>query len=397
MKNLEYCSFCGSHKEEVKKLIVDDTVAICSNCVDLCNILITDDDLKPDSSLSSDKQFDAYSIKEHLDKYVIGQEHAKEVLSVALANHYKRINYPSPNIELNKGNVLLWGPTGTGKTLLAKSIAKFMNVPFAIADATSLTEAGYVGEDVENMITMLYTNANNDVYKAETGIVFIDELDKIARKSENPSITRDVSGEGVQQALLKLIEGTICKINLTNKRKNPYAECIEIDTKNILFIAGGSFVGLDKIINNRVNEKSMGFGATVTSNTEITNQMITSADLTAFGLIPELIGRFTTTAVLDNLTVDQLIEVMQKAKNNYLDQYKYLFSIDGITLHFSDDAIKYIAEKCIELKIGVRGIHTELETILMPHMFHMRNYKDQKIKKIIIDIELAMNPKPLFK
>lgn len=396
-KNLRHCSFCGTHKDKVTKLIVGDEVAICSDCIELCNQLIISDHPTQEDVNQDALKFDAYSIKEHLDKLVIGQEKAKMVLSVAISNHYKRINNPVKDIEVQKGNVLLIGPTGSGKTLLARSVAKYLNVPFVVADATNLTEAGYVGEDVESMIAMLLALADNDVKKAERGIVFIDEVDKISRKSESTSITRDVSGEGVQQALLKLVEGTICRVSPIGKRKHPQGETIEVDTKNILFIAGGAFVGLESIIKGRLQGTSMGFGADVKSKDEKQDLSdITPDDLTRFGMIPEFIGRFTTTCALDELTIDQLIMVLTSVKNSFIDQYKYMFSVDNIDLEFTDDAIRQIAQNCINLKTGARGLHTEIERILMPHMFHTRLYKDSGITKLVITPELVHEPRSIL-
>ena len=389
---LNHCSFCGNHKDSVKKLIVGDSVAICSDCIDLCNQLMVDDETETteDHEVSYDPEY----IKDYLDQHVIGQEQAKIVLSVAIANHYKRINKPPKDLEIQKGNVLIVGPTGSGKTLLAKTVARYLRVPFVVSDATSLTEAGYVGDDVESMISMLLNAAGGDKALAERGIVFIDEIDKIARKGESASLTRDVSGEGVQQALLKLVEGTICRVPATGGRKNPSGDMIEVDTKNILFIAGGAFVGLKDIISNRKNGCSIGFAADIKDNRkEAELSEVTPDDLTKFGMIPEFIGRFTTTVSINNLTKEEMVEVLTNVKNNYIEQYKYLLSLDGINLEFSDDALEQLAENTIKLNTGARGLHTELERVLMPHMYNTKRYKENQIKVININKELILNPK----
>lgn len=394
-KQLNHCSFCGSHKDAVKKLVVGGDVAICSDCVSLCQDLIVDDQFDTDDK--TQPEYDPESIKDYLDQHVIGQDDAKIVLSVAIANHYKRITNPPKDLEIQKGNVLIVGPTGSGKTLLAKTAAKYLKVPFIVADATSLTEAGYVGDDVESMITMLINAANGDKAQAERGIIFIDEIDKIARKSESTSITRDVSGEGVQQALLKLVEGTICRVSSAGGRKHPGSDLSEIDTKNILFIAGGAFVGLKEVIGNRLNGTSIGFGANIKDNKVEGNLAnVTPDDLTKFGMIPEFIGRFTTTVSISELNKEQLIHILTDVKNSYISQYKYLFKLDDIELIFSDDALEQIAENTLKLKTGARGLHTEIERVLMTHMFNTKNYKKNKIKVLNINKEQVNNPKPIL-
>lgn len=390
-----HCSFCNNHQDVVKKLIVGEDVAICSDCIELCTKLIEEDGLVEQTSDNKvdNHKYDPVLIKEYLDQYVIGQDNAKTVLSVAIANHYKRITHPPKDLEITKGNVLIIGPTGSGKTLLAKTVAKYLDVPFVVADATSLTEAGYVGDDVESMIQMLLNAAGGDKSKAERGIVFIDEIDKIARKSESTSLTRDVSGEGVQQALLKLVEGTVCRIPVSGGRKHPSGDMIEVQTKNILFIAGGAFVGLKDIIKNRVKGTSIGFGASIQNKSVEGNlSEVSPDDLTRFGMIPEFIGRFTTTVSIEELNKEQLIHVLKNVKNNYIMQYQYLFSLDNVELKFTDNALQQLAENTIKLKTGARGLHTELEKALIPHMFNLQKYKEKNITQINISQEQVNNP-----
>ena len=388
------CSFCGKQKEQVKKLIVGDASAICSECVDFCQQLLVDDQ---ETYERPEIDPNPVAIKEFLDNFIIGQDDAKRVISVAVANHYKRIGNKS-TLDLAKANVLLIGPTGCGKTMIAKTVAKYLDVPFAIGDATSLTESGYVGDDVETLISRLLNNAKGDIKKAERGIIFIDEIDKIARKSESTSITRDVSGEGVQQALLKLVEGTKCRVNLTGNRKHPSGDVAEIDTTNVLFIVGGAFNGLEKIVQKRTANNAIGFGSNISK--ELTTQAfkeVNPDDLNKYGLIPELIGRFTNTVALQELSTGDLVHVLSKVENNLVEQYQYLFNLDDVKLDVTQDAVKAIAKRTQTLKTGARGLHTELERALMPHMYNVQNYRQQGIKSVIIDTNQVVKPTILTK
>lgn len=393
------CSFCGKSQDEVYRIIAGPGVYICSDCIKVCSNIVEDDLYEDDeityTTTEQEKLPSPAEIKDILDTYVIGQEEAKKTLAVAVYNHYKRINSKEEkdDIELQKSNVLLLGPTGCGKTLLAQTLAKILKVPFAIADATTLTEAGYVGEDVENILLKLVQAADYDIEKAEKGIIYIDEIDKISRKSENPSITRDVSGEGVQQALLKIIEGTVASVPPQGGRKHPHQEFLQVNTSNILFICGGAFEGLENIVKERTGKKSIGFGATIESNKDIDKykvfEQLLPQDLLKFGLIPEFVGRLPIIATLEELDRKALIDIVTKPKNALVKQYKKLLKMDNVELEFEPEALELIVDKAIERKTGARGLRSIIEEIMRDIMFEIPS--NPKIEKCIVTKETVLN------
>ena len=396
------CHFCGKDKSEVAKLIVGDNSAICNECIDLCvNILDKEkiQALKEEKSSTTDtSKLNPKAIRAYLDQHVIGQDEAKLAMSVAVAQHYKKLNNPSNDVKLDKTNVMVMGPTGSGKTLIAQSIADFLDVPFAICDATTLTEAGYVGDDVESIVTRLLTNADGDVELAQRGIVFIDEIDKITKKSQNVSITRDVSGEGVQQGLLKIVEGSTVRVAPIGKRKHPGAEMVDVDTSNVLFIVGGAFVGLDKLLQERSNAGGVGFGADIKDPDHQSDlSKVLPEDLIKYGFIPEFIGRFGLITYVNELTTEQLCSIVKEPKNSLVKQFKYLFGLDGINLEFTDSALRAVAEKAQELKTGARGLKKIIEEALLEYQYNAEDLAKDGLDTITIQKEtITSDEKPLL-
>jgi ATP-dependent Clp protease ATP-binding subunit ClpX len=391
--NTHVCDFCGKSKEDVEKLIVGESAAICNDCVDLCLSILDDDKVKKFPVGDGKTVFNPTKIKDFLDSYVIGQDRAKIALSVAVCQHFKRIYNPTKDIELEKTNVLLLGPTGCGKTMLAKKLAEYLDVPFAICDATGITEAGYVGDDVESVLIRLLAAADGDVDRARHGIIYIDEIDKLSRKGENVSTTRDVGGEGVQQALLKMVEGTIARVPVSDKRKNPRSDMQEIDTSGILFICGGAFVGLDKIINKRKNSSNVGFHAANKEKELVNYKDVTTKDLITFGMIPEFVGRFGLITSVEELDVPDLVRILREPKNSLVKQYKHLFELDGIRLDFTEDALMEVAQEAKKMQTNARGLKNILEKVLLSYQFDAVDLVERGLTKIVVNKE-AVNGKP---